>query len=812
VTNLELLLDDRRLDGSQPIERVVGPDRIAAAVDADDMEDVRAAIEDLCMNWGGACGALLPVDRATAGLSSRWRSFLSAGTFDNLATRGLLPQQGGRAQVDGDELGLFALEFVKGEPLLSILWSQHQKPEEWATCACGLPAPDDPWYVAYLGCLGAWPMQPRPGHLGTTGLVEDYTFDRLVQVEHGLVADPGPEDLVRRLRQPGFTTPSSLSTVGLTLWRLPEAPHLSNEQVIPIDGWQRRRYASNLVVVYEPGSVEDLALLWALRGAHALYPGFPLAVPVTANVPQALAAWSDVDGDSWALRLFGIVSQPWGLVSTSVEHEALEEIAASARQASGGNWEAAEVETVLYPAARPGRLSTDVAVFTQGRARVAALSPEDRDYLNGRPARAHDPELRVRIKAGGRHLPPASPLARYLPTMPGYRGGGIEVGPNNVDDLVGIDWPSGINVLVAIAKERGLDATPSRPGKAAVSLLHALGSLQGLQPLLDPAILETLGKLGTRAGRTWFEDQVRQLHARVEVHMADEDALTRSLAIEQALENLALTATESDNANLTWDALQEKLSRDGAHEWLAWAESRGLLLRGAAIICDHCDASDWRLAAELAPPIRCRGCSQLIARPFPADRLVFRYRASEMLLHVLRLSSLPHLFAARWLAELLDKQLYGFHPGIEFRDDAGLLIGEADVVLVFTDGTLAIGECKLTPRGLRQSDVDKLESLATAIGATWTFYAVPAWRDACTDIWGQLERGLPERPRFVLTNEQLLQLNRVFWALGTNPLRSEAATPRRKAEMHSEFVTSLPGAISWIHDREHWDDHLLKED
>ena len=366
-------------------------------------------------------------------------------------------------------------------------------------------------------------------------------------------------------------------------------------------------------------------------------------------------------------------------------------------------------------------------------------------------------------------------------------------------------------MLRAVAKEHGLQAIPSRPGKAAVSLLHALGSLQGLQPLLDPAILETLRKVGTRSGRTWFEDQVRQLHARIEVQLADQDALARSAAIEEALENLALTATETDTADLTWDQFKQRLSRNSAHEWLGWAESRRLLLRGATIVCNHCGAGDWRLAAELAPPIRCRGCNKLIARPFPADRLVFRYRASEMLLHVLRLNSLPHLLAARWLAALLDAQLYGFHPGMEFRDDAGLVLGEADIVLVFTDGSLALGECKLTPRGLRQSDVDKLESLATAIGATWTFYAVPEWRDACTDIWGQLERDLPDRPRFVLTNEQLLEPSRIFWALGTNPLRAEPATAERKAEIHNAFLTSLPDVIASADDREHWDDHLLNE-
>lgn len=119
MTDLDLLLDRGRLDGPQPIERVVGPERIAAAVDLNDMADARTAIEDLCMHWGGACGALLPIDRAATGLSHRWRSFLSAGAFDNLATRGLLSQQGGRSQLDGDELGLFATERLRSNPAVS---------------------------------------------------------------------------------------------------------------------------------------------------------------------------------------------------------------------------------------------------------------------------------------------------------------------------------------------------------------------------------------------------------------------------------------------------------------------------------------------------------------------------------------------------------------------------------------------------------------------------------------------------------------------------------------------------------------------
>jgi hypothetical protein len=248
VETLGLVLDDGRLEGAQPVERLVGPERIAVVVDANDVADARTAIEDLCLRWGGACGAVLVAERGTHEFPSRWESFLLAEAFDNLATRGVLEEDDEQHQ----RPEVFSLDFVKGEPLLTILWSHHRKPEEWATCDCALPDPEDPWYLAYLGCLGAWPDQPRREHLVTTGLVEDYKFEQMLRVERGLVAEPGPEDLVRRMRRQNFTTPTRLSVVGLSLWRLPEASHMTDDLVLPRRRWERSRYGSNLVVVYEP--------------------------------------------------------------------------------------------------------------------------------------------------------------------------------------------------------------------------------------------------------------------------------------------------------------------------------------------------------------------------------------------------------------------------------------------------------------------------------------------------------------------------------------------------------------------------------
>ena len=800
MSELELLLDDGRMEGTYAVERVVAPDRVAAVVDRGDLSDARSAIEDLCTTWGGACGALLPADRDDTDLPVRWDSFLKAGVFDRLAHRGIAAQDPARRSV-------FVIPEVRGEPLLSVLWGR-QDPDDWSVCDCSLPSPEDPWYVAYLACLGAWPLQPRQEQLRAAGLVDDYRFEQLLQVEREVVAEPGSVDLVARLRRPRYTYPAKLSCNELSLWRLPEAPHLSDEPGLPHPGWERSRYGANLVVVYEPGNVEDLALIWNLRAAHGVFPGVPLAVPATVDVAQVLKTWSEVGSKSWALRLFGLVSRPWGLVSTTVDDDRL----ASWAEQVAGNWAVADVDTVLFPGQRPGRPSKDVAVFRDGRARIAAVAADDREFLRSRPAQAQAPELRVRLNPVGRHLPPSQTLARYLPTLWGYRGGGSEHDGGQIDSILDLDWPSGWHVLEAVTRDRGLRAIPSRPGRAATALLRRLGTFAELQPLLDPAVIETLTGLGARSGRAWFEQQIRDLHK--SLNLSPDQALARSQVIEQRLSDLALLPFEADRTELTWDALQQRLSPEAAHEWLGWAESRELLVRGAEVACDRCHAREWRPATELAVPVICRGCGHSIRRPFPADRLVFRYRASEMLRQTLQQNALPHLLAARWLVALLGRQgLYGVHPGVEFCDETGKRVAEVDIVLLFSNGTIALGECKLTPRGLLQADVDKFEDFADTLGASWTFYAVPAWRSDCGEPWQQLPRNRPERPRFLLTNEQLVDpAGDVVWTHGTDPFRPAPADEAQRTTRHDQFLQRLAASIAWIEQRRHVDDALLTEE
>ena len=131
-------------------------------------------------------------------------------------------------------------------------------------------------------------------------------------------------------------------------------------------------------------------------------------------------------------------------------------------------------------------------------------------------------------------------------------------------------------------------------------------------------------------------------------------------------------------------------------------------------------------------------------RPYGADQVIFRYRAGERLRQAVLTNALPHVLAARWCASLLRGHgLFGIHPGVEVFED-GDLVGELDVGLLFRGGELAVGECKRTPGGLSDEDVEKHEALANRLAADWTFYAVPAWREECGEPWSSLTRELPE--------------------------------------------------------------------
>jgi hypothetical protein len=525
-----------------------------------------------------------------------------------------------------------------------------------------------------------------------------------------------------------------------------------------------RHLGANLVVVYEPGSVADLCLLWCLRAANGVPYGFPLGVPTTESVVTVVREWLKVGAGTQPLP--GL-DQGSALVSESVDRHVLSELAAEL----GAGWSVVDPGDVLRAAPPPARPSTDIAAFRQGSAQLSGWGPEDIQELGTNHSYFKGLNARVRLRPLERVLPPSRSLAAPMLGRGDFRGGCFECQAGEVGGLVRMRWPTGWTVLRAFARDRGLDVRPSEAGRAAEAFVYRLGSLGASSLLGDPAVISLLYQLGERKGITWFRARLDGLLARLDT--TDSGTADSAGEIDAYLAELAASHDDADTRSVAPGQITSLGSQKQKQQWLEWAEDSGVLIRGTSIECDRCGAKSWRTVAELAPPLICPGCAEPVSRPYRHDILQFRYRASETLLRLLEFDALGHVLTLAWMVDLFHvgferpERLYGGHPGVEFLDEKRRVVGEADVFLLFADGRCAVGEYKRSANGLKQGEIDKLDALADRIDAEWTFVATHDAVANCPAIWKDCQQEMPDRPRFSLTGERLFDHAR--WAMGNNP-------------------------------------------
>jgi hypothetical protein len=318
--------------------------------------------------------------------------------------------------------------------------------------------------------------------------------------------------------------------------------------------------------------------------------------------------------------------------------------------------------------------------------------------------------------------------------------------------------------------------------------------------LSSPAIVKHLYRLGERSGITWFKHRFKQLVAGLD-QIVDQEV--RLNLIESRIDQLAASTEDADLHSITTSALNDIGNRERVREWLTWAESRRILVRGADIVCGRCGARRWRTMAELAPPVVCSSCGEVVEAPFDQTNLHFKYRASETLVRLTELDALGHVLALDWLAQLFQRQpqLCGGHPGVEFLR-GGEVIGEADILLLFNDGACAVGEYKRSGSGLNETELTKLDNLADALDADWTFVATHEAAANCPAIWMGCQRTLPERPRLALSGDALY--SQPIWLLGENPFSwaNESGQPMRR-------VLDPAGNAGWFRRMAHPDSELF---
>jgi hypothetical protein len=777
------LLDERLLEGPVAVRRGLGPSLFALMV-RDEPADVIRAIANCCQRWGGASDALIPMDPAATAIPQPWALLVDGAIPVHLYTG-----------ADGDGLRRIGSDDVHpgepwvAEPLLSVLAGHARGGDQRPRVTAALPAEDNEWFDAYLSALGTWPDAPEPKLLEQGSLREDLGFDAIVDLTREPVADPSGEDLLRRLRDATASPPARAATWLLAPRTSPSRTSLELELPWGAVGSLDRAVASNIVVVYTPGNVADLCLLWNLRAAHGLPDGLPLGMPVGANAVAVVNEWIR----EFAYQPIGLGETRFAVVSTSVSPEDLGDLAARL----GRNWHVVRPEEVIRPVRPAVRPSTDVAIFERGVASVAASAPADRDLLIGRPSRWGTFELTARFELLNRTLPPIRSLRHDYNTS-GFAAGGFETSPRRIDEIVEIEWPSGWLVLEAAVRDRGLVAKPSRPGIAAAALLRSLGSLQEFEWLADRPLLDRLYTLGERRGISWFRRRAADLAAQSAA--SDED--DRLAAIERRLAHFTARPFENEQHDATFADLKADLGdRQVAREWLRWAERSGLLLRGGQVGCDNCGLVAWRAIGELGPGLICRGCAQPLVDPFGEENLTFRYRASELLLTAIETDSLPHLFALRWLAGTFERgfgessNLYGGYPGVEILDVEGHGIAEIDVLLLGADGSLVPGEAKRHGSGLRDEDVAKLDRVASLLSSPWSFIATMDWASECPEAWGAFSRR-GESARVALSGERLLA-SYPFIPRGQDRFAWREADEQERAEHHKAFASRIRGRAGW---------------
>lgn len=176
-------------------------------------------------------------------------------------------------------------------------------------------------------------------------------------------------------------------------------------------------------------------------------------------------------------------------------------------------------------------------------------------------------------------------------------------------------------------------------------------------------------------------------------------------------------------------------------------------------------------------------------------------RASRLLIEVQAADALPHVLCAAWWIALFPRNgMVGLYPGVEFLEKGSEnVLAEVDVVILRFDGTVALGECKWRPGGLRQSDLDSLDELAERIDAAWTFASTPGWADDAPEIWRTLRRDLPERRRFALCGEQLLTpSSEILSLLGHDPTEWSPADNESQQARRDAYREKIAEVISWL--------------
>ncbi|MCS7484588.1 hypothetical protein ACFFQW_46135 [Umezawaea endophytica] len=763
------LLDNELLNGPHEVTTRLRPERLARPVVSGDMPALLDELRWLCQVWGGAGQPVIPISDGQ--IAAEYQLLLQREQIDHVRERSYLTG-GTPHRVSARSSWDYPAVVLASKTALTD-WNR-------ATSVVELEA-HDPWLPIYAATLGTLPNTPNPKMIDFAELRKDLKFEEVFPVKRR-PAVGSLEDLLTHL-EGNYNTPRQMSNVWLAYGQPPHTGIRDPRSPIPEPNVARRTAGSNIIVAVSPGSVEDIALLWNLRAAHGDRHVLPIGIPISELTPGALEVLS-VPGRA---RMFGFEGGRCHLTSTSVSQSELEIVA--------NGWRSTVVvkhQDLLFFGPAPGRPHTQVGYWTNGVTRLDPLTAADRDTLYAATESLRKPRLILDVQVQD-HLLPIDTTMRGHEFDVSFRAGMAQVAVSELrrTGTIEVAWPPSWTSLAAVAKTKGLRAVQSDAGLAVVALLRSLGSIDDAFWLQHKPLVDLLYRLAERSGMAWWKKKWAEVHKKLIDEGAEETVLE---AQAEALgRDEPAIAPPGEGRFLPFDDFRKALGGEqAAIKWVNWAERRHLLVRGAKITCSECASTSWLPMASLPPPVGCSGCGREIDQPYGPRGLTFTYRIGEPLRRVLETDSLGHLSALHWLTELYDRHnLVGAHPGVDFIDEStGKKIGEADVLLLFADGSLVPVEVKRRIAGIDQKAIGLMDTLSDALQAPYDVLAVTQPARDCVAL-ESARRTLPDRPRLVLTDDQMLTNEPVVWLLAKDPFVWSPRTSEEDAEREITFTRIL---------------------
>jgi hypothetical protein len=770
---LKYVLDDEKLNGTEPTRITFRPARYAEPVRIGDVAHFREVVEYRCQVWGGANVPVIPT-AADGQIDPSYARILPGSAIDGVS--GL------------DRYGLFHLAETKvtfpkdregHRNQLAVALLKYRRQKKYSPLAIPELQAEDPWRDVYAATLGLLPPEPDEKILRHGNLVPELRFEDFLRVERPNVRG-SLEDLLGRLDQRANLTPRMASLIHLAVGGGWNNGIRSQNEPIPRPNLIRLDAGPNVVVVCSPGSVEDLALLWNLRAAAGEQFVLPIGVPLgevgTAEL-QRLATHDNISRHGFATNSTYVTS-----ASLTVQ-----DLTALFGEATSGPFGYASQRDLLDFGFPAGWVRDEVLVWNDGETSLVPLAPDAHPDVMRSNALGRLVGFEVDVHVLSDPFPRGNDVRADAFGRQFYAGSLSRGVSSDKSAAVDVQWPSRMLMARTVAGCRGVELRESEPGRAGRVAVTSLLHLWELDYLAHAPLLDFLEEMAAHTGISFYKRRQQQQGQTVEP----------SEVVARTIDDLPEKSMHDFKRVLG-------NNQDAAKSWLLWAEQRGLIVKGFQLQCEKCGSKQWIPVAAFAPPIICRGCAAAMETPF-GDRPTadFKYRLSERMRRVYEHDAMGHLMTMRFFHWIFGgsfgSELIGLHPGIEVRlKETPDPVGEADVLMLLAGGDLIPMEVKHSFTGMTDEDITKLDRLAELLRSPWSALIVSKYgKDATADFVAREHRTVDSDPFRLILSYDLLLSKHPFWSMGGDPFEWAPLTQKdietREHEFVKDLATNAPG-------------------